>query len=115
MKKILSLLFICICMVLVGCSDRNSPTNPTNPTGKKYGYIQVLNNSSSPYTISIKGNTSMTFSLNGRTSITKTVETGYYNVHIKQQSGYLLYPTEQDYEFYVNENKTQIVSFTTTL
>lgn len=99
-------------MVLVGCSDRNSPTNPAS---KKYGYIQVINNSSSPYTVSIKGNTSMSFSLNGGTSTTKTVEIGYYNVHVKQQSGYLIYPTEHDYEFYVNENKTQIISFTTTL
>ncbi len=57
----------------------------------------------------------MSFTLNGKQSVTKTVEEGYYNVHVKQQSGYLLYPTEKDYEFYVKENKTSIVSFNTTL
>lgn len=113
MKKYLALFLLVVSVVLIGCSDRNSPSNPAST--KKYGYIQVLNNSSSPYTISIRGNTSLTFTLNGNQSITKQVETGYYNVHVKQQSGYILYPTEKDYEFYVRENQTSIVSFTTTL
>ena len=115
MKKFLSLLVVALCgLIITSCSDRNSP-NASQQSTKKYGYIQVLNNSSDPYTISIKGNTSMSFTLNGKQSVTKTVEVGYYNVHVRQQSGYLLYPTEKDYEFYVKENKTSIVSFDTTL
>lgn len=100
-------------MALTSCSDRNSPSNPG--TNKKYGYIQVINNSTSPYTITIKGNTPSSFTLNGQSVITKTVEVGYYNVHVKQQSGYLLYPTEHDYDGYVEENQTCVISFTTTL
>jgi len=101
-------------LAITGCSDRNSPYTPVENT-KKYGQIQVLNNSSSPYTVTIKGNTSSSFTLNGQQSITKTVEVGFYHVHVKQQSGYIFYPTEHDYEFYVKENQTSIVSFTTTL
>ena len=113
MKKYLVLFLLITSVVLFGCSDRNSPSSPSSTT--KYGYIQVVNNSSSPYSINIKGNTHLTFTLNGEQSITKKVETGYYNVHIKQISGYILYPTEKDYEFYVNEDKTSLISFTTTL
>ena len=119
MKRLLFLIIVTVCsLAITSCSDRNSPNNPretTNNNDIKYGYIQVINNSSSPYAITIKGNTPLAFTLNGQQSITKKVEVGYYNVHVQQQSGYLLYPTEHDFEGYVKENKTSIISFTTTL
>lgn len=68
-----------------------------------------------PFTVTIKGNTPDTFTLEGMTSTTKTVEVGFYRVHVKQQSGYLLYATENDYEGYVTTKNGLIISFTDNL
>ena len=107
MKKYLYFLLFAVCVLLVGCKSRNEPSQ----TSKDAGYIQIVNNTSDPYHISIKGNTPLSFSINGKTSITKTVTPGYYGVHIKQQSGYYLYPTEKDYEVYVKNGNTYLISF----
>lgn len=104
------LFLIVVSTMMFGCTERNTPHNYGEPSVQT-GYIQCLNNTSDPYIVTIKGNTSYNFTLESRKSITKTVEIGYYNVHVKQQSGYLFYATEKDYEFYVTANKTNIVSF----
>ena len=53
----------------------------------------------------------MTFTLAANSYIVKSVEVGYYTVHVKQKSGYLFYPTEKEGEFYVKQNETVMVSF----
>ena len=105
MKKIFYLLLFVAIAILTSCSGRNEPTQ------QKVGYIQVLNNTSDPYYVTFKGNTATSFTIQGKYSTTKAVTPGYYNIHVKQQSGYLLYPTEKDYEGYVYEGRTMIVSF----
>ena len=105
MKKHLFLLTIGLTLLFSACSE-NSPINI-----KSYGTIQCVNNTSDPYYVNINGNTPLSFTLEGHHYVTKTVETGYYNVHIKQKNGYLIYPTEKDYSFYVNANENKLVSF----
>lgn len=105
MKKYLYLFLLVASVLLVGCKSRNEPSQTSS------GYIQVVNNTSDPYQINIKGNTSMSFSVKGKQSITKTVAPGYYNIRIKQQSGYYLYPTEKEYDCTVIAGHTYIVSF----
>lgn len=105
MKKYTYILFFLIGMMMVGCSS-DSPL-----VIKQYGTIQCINNNSDPYIVTIKGNTSLSFTLEARKSITKSVEVGYYDVHVKQKSGYLFYPTEKDYEFYVQDNQNHVISF----
>lgn len=95
-------------MIFFSCSDDHyTPMAPV-----EYGTIQLVNNSKYPFSITIKGNTPSTFSIQGQTSITKTVEVGFYNIHVKQQSGYIFYATESDYEGYVTKGQNLIVSFT---
>ena len=104
MKKIVYLIILIASVGLFGCTERNKPSNSS-------GYIQVLNNTNDPYMISFKGNTPLSFSINGKHSITKSVSPGYYTIHVEQQTGYYLYPTEKDYEGYVTAGNTLIVSF----
>ena len=105
MKKIYFLLTVVICILFAGCryTGINTPVS--------YGTIQFVNNHSDPYLVKVRGNTSFEYSQKGNSSKTYKVEVGYYNVHVEQQSGYLLYPTEKDYEFYVKESKNTIVSY----
>ena len=117
-KQLLFLVISCIVLILSSCNKNNifTPNEPTQPTKPiEYGTIQCINNSKHPFSITIKGNTPMTFTLEGKTSVTKKVEVGYYTIHVKQQSGYLLYATENDYEGYVTKNNNYIVSFTDNL
>ena len=75
------------------------------------GKIQFVNNNSDPYKVVVNGNTSLQFVQNARTSVYKVAEVGYYSVKVTQQSGYLLYPTEKTFNFYVKEDKTSVVSY----
>ena len=93
-------------VVASGCSNSNHNNDP-----KQVGTIQCINNSKNSYSVSIKGNTSTSFTLYGQTSKTISVEVGYYSIHVKQLSGYVFYPTEEDYNGYVQYQKSLIVSF----
>ena len=110
MKKYTFLIITILSMLMLGCKDRNSPSEPEK-TAKQYGKIQIINNHTDPYTVTVKGNTSSSFMLYGNKYQTISVEVGYYNVHVKQFSGYILYPTEKDYELRVYANKQEVISF----
>lgn len=105
MKKVIFIFCAVLCCVFMGCS-KGSILNPVET-----GNIQFVNNNSDPYGVVVKGNTSLQFVQNARTSVYKTVEVGYYNVKVIQQSGYIFYPTEKEYSFYVKENQTTVVSY----
>ena len=105
MKKVIFIFCAVICCAFMGCK-KGSILNPIET-----GSIQFVNNNSDPYGVVVKGNTSLQFVQKAKTSVYKTVEVGYYNVKVIQQSGYLLYPTEKEYSFYVKENQTTVVSY----
>ena len=101
MKKNLFIICALLCCVLMGCSNSSIQT----------GRIQFINNHSDPYKVVVKGNTSLQFVQSANTNVYKVVEVGYYNVKVTQQSGYILYPTEKEYNFYVKENQSSVVSY----
>lgn len=59
------------------------------------GTIRFVNNSSNPYTVSVSGYNS--FVLGGNKWTEKKYDKGSYVIHVKQNSGYLFYPTEENY------------------
>ncbi len=107
MKKYMYLLLLIASVLLIGCKGRNEPSQ----TNQEFGYIQVLNNTNDSYYVTIKGNTASSFYLDGKHYITKTVSPGYYVIHVKQQTGYYLYPTEKEFECTVKTGQTSVVSF----
>ncbi len=66
--------------------------------------IKLTNNSSNPYSVTIdgvsKGN------IEGNTTQTYEVNPGRHSVYVKQQSGYLFYPTENTYSIVCYAGKT---------
>lgn len=103
MKKLFFLFIVAVSCAFISCSDRNNPIS--------YGSIQCINNNSDPYYVTINGNTPLKFTQNAKTTITKKVEYGYYTIYVKQASGYLLYPTEKEFNFYVKSGKNSVVSY----
>ncbi len=108
MKKFVYLIILFTSVALLGCKDRNAPSNENN---KHYGVVQFINTTSDPYSVSVVGNTTITFKLGGRSSAKKELEVGYYNFKVTQLSGYLLYPTVKEYEGTVAEEYDLNVSF----
>lgn len=112
-KKVLFVVVCAICMLLTSCNQPGSTGGSGSfweePT--EYWILQCVNNSKYPFTVTIKGNTSTSFVLDGQKYINQKVEVGYYRVHVKQNSGYWLYPTEADYEGYVTSSEMLVVSF----
>lgn len=73
------------------------------------GTIQFINNSTNPYTVSVSGYGS--FTLKGNHYIKKQYDKGSYIVNVKQNSGYLLYPTEENYTVRLGCEEEAVVSF----
>lgn len=94
-KSLLVLLFFVV--MFSSCS-----TDSGNYGGGSYGgeticqgTIRFVNNSSNPYTVSVSGYNS--FVLGGNKWIEKKYDKGSYIINVKQNSGYLFYPTEENY------------------
>jgi len=95
MKKTLLVLLFSIFM-FSSCNTENggyggSPYSETICQGT----IRFVNNSSNPYTVSVSGYSS--FVLGGKKWIEKKYDKGSYVINVKQNSGYLFYPTEETY------------------
>ena len=73
------------------------------------GTIQFINNSTNPYTVSVSGYGS--FTLQGNHYIKKQYDKGSYIVNVKQNSGYLFYPTEESYTVRLGCEEEAVVSF----
>ncbi len=110
MKKLLYFIVLCtMTFGLTNCSKNGSTSRGEEPTSK--GTIQLLNTTNDPYYVTINGNTSLSFTQQGNTSVKKEVEVGYYNIKVKQQSGYLFYPTEKEWSGNVKAGQSQIISY----
>ena len=110
MKKLFYFVALCtLAYVFIGCSKNGSVSQREEPTVN--GTIQLLNTTNDPYSVTISGNTPSSFTQKGNTSVEKEVEAGYYDITVKQQSGYILYPTTKSWSGYVNAGKTRIVSY----
>jgi len=73
------------------------------------GTIQFINNSTNPYDVYIAAVFQTT--LEGRHSISYTIDEGSYTCRVIQKSGYLTYPTDQSYPVVVVKGGSQVVSF----
>ena len=95
-RQLLFVLLFSVFAVLFSSCDSESGGGGGN--GSDYvcqGTIQFVNNSSNPYTVSVSGYGS--FVLQGNHWIKKQYDKGSYIVNVKQNSGYLFYPTEESY------------------
>ncbi len=68
------------------------------------GTIRLSNNSTDPYSIFIDGNYQAT--LNANTYSEYRLLEGVHKVQVKQNSGYLLYPTEKEYSVRIESMKS---------
>ena len=66
--------------------------------------IKLTNNSSNPYSVTIDGVSKGNIA--GKTTQTYEVNPGRHSVYVKQQSGYLFYPTENTYSIVCYAGKT---------
>lgn len=74
------------------------------------GSIQAINNSSNPYNVYVNG--ALQFTQSGGTSHTITnVSPGYYTIRVLQQSGYIVYPTDETFNGNVTAGNTLIISY----
>lgn len=97
-----------------GNCNGGSCTCPTGFTGNRCqnaatGTIQFVNNSTNPYSVYLNGAFKQT--MPGKTSVTFTVNYGYYTCRVVQQSGFVLTPTDQSYSGTVSASSNLIVSF----
>lgn len=76
----------------------------------KLGTLIVKNLTSDPYSVSIN-NGLYSFTLQGGYQMTlSNCDIGYYKIYVKQQSGYLLYPTEETYTGTLTDGATLTTS-----
>lgn len=96
MKKTITALLLLI-MFLSGCA------------ALRMGTLQLTNNSSNPYSISIDGVSKGT--MNGNTSKEFKLEEGSHSVSATQQSGYVLYPTVFSGSVNIQSGQKSVLSF----
>ena len=95
MKKPFLLLLFSALLLSACSSDSGGYGGGTYSETICKGTIRFVNNSSNPYTVSVSGYSS--FVLGGNKWIEKEYDKGSYIIHVKQNSGYLFYPTEENY------------------
>ena len=93
MKK--ALLISLLAFALLSACDSNSGGGSYGGGVVCQGTIRFVNNSTNPYTVSVSGYGS--FVLPGKKWIEKNYDKGSYVIQVKQNSGYLFYPTEETY------------------
>lgn len=93
MKK--SLLISLLAIALLSACDSSSGGGVYGGEVLCQGTIRFVNNSTNPYTVSVSGYGS--FVLQGNKWIDKKYDKGSYVIQVKQNSGYLFYPTEETY------------------
>ena len=93
MKK--SIIISMLALAMLSACDSSSGGGSYGGGVLCQGTIRFVNNSSNPYTVSVSGYSS--FILQGKKWIDKTYDKGSYVIQVKQNSGYLFYPTEETY------------------
>lgn len=105
MKKLL--LFWLLSVIMISCNSDSGGSSGGSTICQ--GTIRFVNNSSNPYTVSVSGYSS--FVLGGNKWIEKKYDKGSYIIHVKQNSGYLFYPTEENYTVRLGCNGEETCSF----
>src|SRR5690242_15588269 len=95
-------LLISLSAIFVSCKKENTQDHCI-------GHIQLINNSSNPYQVSLNGKAIA--NMPGGTLKVLDVDAAYDTVKVLQLSGYILYPTEKTYMGNVECNKIMVVSF----
>ena len=90
MKKLLA--FIVFSLLLQSCNEINK------------GTLRLSNNSTDPYSIFVDGKYQATLSANTYSEF-RLLE-GLHKVQVKQNTGYLLYPTEKEYSVRIEPMKS---------
>ena len=107
MKKVFLAIAVCF-LIFVSC-DSDSGNNSWGNSTVCEGTIEFINNSTNPYTVSVSGYGS--FVLGGKKYTERSYEKGSYSIYVKQNSGYLFYPTEETYTVRVSCGSYNVVSF----
>lgn len=115
MKKVILFMFA-LAMLFSSCNKDSGGAGygggGGSGSGSSYicqGTIQFINNSTNPYTVSVSGYGS--FTLQGNHYVKKKYDKGSYIVNVKQNSGYLFYPTEESYTVRLGCEEEAVVSF----
>ena len=113
MKKVILFMFA-LALLFSSCNKDNGGAGygGGGGSGSSYickGTIQFINNSTNPYTVSVSGYGS--FTLQGNHYVKKKYDKGSYIVNVKQNSGYLFYPTEESYTVRLGCEEEAVVSF----
>ncbi len=74
------------------------------------GDLFLRNKSSDPYIVTINDTYQVTIN-GGKTNSYLGMDTGYYKIHVKQKSGYLLWATEKTYTGTLKKDGSLTVSF----
>jgi len=90
-------------MMFFSCSQKNQPTNE--------GYIECSNVSKDQYFVDISGITAVSFVLDAHKTKKVTVTPGSYTITVKQQNGYMFYPTKETDTHFVQKGQTWVFSF----
>ena len=109
MMKILLLLALLSVVLFPSCDSESGGGGGYGGDYVCKGTIQFVNNSSNPYTVSVSGYGS--FVLQGNHWIKKQYDKGSYIIYVKQNSGYLFYPTEESYTVRLGCGEEAVCSF----
>lgn len=107
MKK-LKYLFtaIAVIAVLAGCSKKDIERFIEDPTTIIKGEVVFSNQSEDTYAVVVESSQDVEeqFNISGNKKITKKYSIGSYKVRLKQQDGYIFYPSEFTVTFTLSES-----------
>ncbi len=95
-----------VCTCPTGWTGTNCQTPVATST---IGFIDFINTSTNPYYIYIGGVYKNTIA--GKTYILYSISAGSYSCEVKQQSGYVLYPTDETFTATVTTGNTFTITF----
>lgn len=109
MQKLLLLLSATILFTACITVDQPEPDPAPAADPCPTGTIQFINNSDNPYYLYIDG--SQIKQQPGKTTYDHTIAKGTYQIKVKQVSGYLFSPTEQDFNVTVKGCDKKNIAF----